>query len=153
MDHGIELVRSVARWLVVYPQGERGGQSQFSVLVETALPPQSPLRKVSDAISAAPAADHSVTTLAMRASLSTAAADSTFSVGNLARQTRPRYVEMVRHRCRPLPRSTLGRSVADSARVAGFGKPPKGLRARIRRPPRRLAEGPIARDFRTASRG
>src|SRR6202012_3765930 len=69
MDYGIELVRSVARWLVVYLK-RAGGQSQFSVMVETALPPQSPLRKVADTISAAPAADHSVTTLATRASLS-----------------------------------------------------------------------------------
>src|SRR6202012_3034349 len=45
MDHGVELVRSVARWLVVYLR-RAGGQSQFSVLVESALPAQSPLRKV-----------------------------------------------------------------------------------------------------------
>src|SRR6185437_12424531 len=70
MDHGTELVRAVARWLVVYLK-RAGGQSQFSVLVETALPPESPLRKLTDAISAAPAADHSVNSLASRASLST----------------------------------------------------------------------------------
>ena len=37
MDHGIELVRAVARWLVVYLK-RAGGQSQFSVLVEAAPP-------------------------------------------------------------------------------------------------------------------
>jgi len=47
MDYGVELVRSVARWLVVYLK-RAGGQSQFSVLVESAVPPQSPLRKVTD---------------------------------------------------------------------------------------------------------
>lgn len=43
MDHGTELVRDVARWLVVYLK-RAGGQSQFSVLVEADPPPQSPLR-------------------------------------------------------------------------------------------------------------
>lgn len=33
MDYGSELVREVARWLVVYLK-RAGGQSQFSVLVE-----------------------------------------------------------------------------------------------------------------------
>ncbi len=70
MDHGTELVREVARWLVVYLK-RAGGQSQFSVLVEADPPPQSPLHKVTDTISADPAADHSVKTLAAQASLST----------------------------------------------------------------------------------
>src|SRR6202012_2584103 len=59
MDHGVDLVRSVARWLVVYLK-RAGGQSQFSALVESVVPPQSPLRRVTDAISATPAAPHSV---------------------------------------------------------------------------------------------
>ena len=65
MDYGSELVRDVARWLVVYLK-RAGGQSQFSVLVEADPPPQSPLRAVTDAIAADPAHDHSVKTLAAR---------------------------------------------------------------------------------------
>src|SRR5689334_21147032 len=45
MDYGTELVRDVARWLAVYLK-RAGGQSQFSVLLESAVPPQSPLRKL-----------------------------------------------------------------------------------------------------------
>jgi transcriptional regulator GlxA family with amidase domain len=69
-DYGTELVRDVARWLVVYLK-RAGGQSQFSMLVEADPPPQSALRVVTDAIAANPGADHSVKTLAARAHLST----------------------------------------------------------------------------------
>lgn len=69
-DYGTELVRDVARWLVVYLK-RAGGQSQFSALVEADPPPQSALRVVTDAITANLGADHSVRTLAARASLST----------------------------------------------------------------------------------
>lgn len=70
MDHGTELVRDVARWLVVYLK-RAGGQSQFSVLVEADPPPQSPLRAVTEAVAADPGADYSVKKLAALASLST----------------------------------------------------------------------------------
>ena len=56
-DYGTELVRDVARSLVVYLK-RAGGQSQFSVLVEADPPPQSALRAVTDAI----AADRAATT-------------------------------------------------------------------------------------------
>src|ERR1700739_897280 len=117
MDHGTELVRAVARWLVVYLK-RAGGQSQFSVLVEAALPPQSPLRKVTDAISATPAANHSVNSLATRASLSTRQLTRLFNVELGA--TPARYVEMVRI---DAARAALdgGRTVADTARLTGFG--------------------------------
>ena len=109
MDHGTELVRAVARWLVVYLK-RAGGQSQFSVLVEAAPPPQSPLRKVTDAISATPAANHSVNSLAMRASLSTRQLTRLFQ--SELGTTPARYVEMVRI---DAARAALdaGRTVAD----------------------------------------
>ena len=69
-DHGTELVRDVARSLVVYLK-RAGGQSQFSVLVEADPPPQSGLRAVVDGIAADPGADHSVKSLAAQASVST----------------------------------------------------------------------------------
>ncbi len=56
MDYGTQLVRDVARWLVVYLK-RAGGQSQFSVLVEADPPAQSPLRAVIDAVAADPAAN------------------------------------------------------------------------------------------------
>src|SRR5690349_12238370 len=65
-DHGADLVRDVARWLVVYLK-RAGGQSQFSSLIEANPPPQSALRAVTDAIAADPGADPSVRTLAARA--------------------------------------------------------------------------------------
>ena len=119
MDYGVELVRSVARWLVVYLK-RAGGQSQFSALVESAVPAQSPLHRVTEAISAAPAADHSVNRLAAQASLSTRQLTRLFrsELGT----TPARYVERVRI---DAARAALdaGHSVADTARVAGFGSP------------------------------
>jgi transcriptional regulator GlxA family with amidase domain len=117
MDHGSELVRDVARWLVVYLK-RAGGQSQFSTLVEADPPPQSALRVVTQAIAADPAADHSVRTLAARASLSTRQLTRLFrsELGT----TPAEYVEMVRI---DAARAALdaGRSVTDTAHLAGFG--------------------------------
>lgn len=117
LDHGADLVREVARSLVVYLK-RAGGQSQFSVLVEAEPPPQSALRAATDAIAADPAADHSVKTLAARASLSTRQLTRLFhtELGT----TPARYVEMVRL---DAARAALdaGRTVGETARVAGFG--------------------------------
>ena len=147
IDHGVELVRSVARWLVVYLK-RAGGQSQFSVLVESAVPPQSPLRKVTDAISAAPAANHSVTRLASLASVSTRQLTRLFQ--SELGTTPARYVEMVRV---DAARAALdaGHSVADTARVAGFGSPESLRRVFVDH----LGVSPKAyrERFRTASRG
>jgi transcriptional regulator GlxA family with amidase domain len=147
MDHGVELVRSVARWLVVYLQ-RAGGQSQFSVLVESAVPPQSPLRKVTDAISATPAANHSVTRLASLASVSTRQLTRLFQ--SELGTTPARYVEMVRV---DAARAALdaGHSVTDTARVAGFGSPESLRRVFVDH----LGVSPKAyrERFRTASRG
>jgi transcriptional regulator GlxA family with amidase domain len=117
MDYGTELVRDVARWLVVYLK-RAGGQSQFSVLVEADPPPQSPLRAVTDAVAADPAANHSVKTLAARAALSTRQLTRLF-VSELG-MTPARYVELVRIDC---ARGALesGRTVGETAGMAGFG--------------------------------
>nr|WP_240629924.1 GlxA family transcriptional regulator [Mycobacterium colombiense] len=117
MDYGTELVRDVARWLVVYLK-RAGGQSQFSVLVEADPPPQSPLRAVIDAVAANPAANHSVQSLAARASLSTRQLTRLFQ--SELGMTPARYVELVRI---DFARGALesGRSVSESAGMAGFG--------------------------------
>jgi transcriptional regulator GlxA family with amidase domain len=117
MDYGPELVREVARSLVVYLK-RAGGQSQFSVLVEADPPPGSALRVVTDAIAADPGADHSVRKLADRASLSTRQLTRLFQ--SELGMTPARYVEVVRI---DFARGALdaGRSVAEAARLAGFG--------------------------------
>ncbi|GBE68099.1 AraC family transcriptional regulator [Mycobacterium sp. MFM001] len=117
MDYGTELVRDVARWLVVYLK-RAGGQSQFSALVEAHPPAQSPLRAVTDAIAADPAADHDVKTLAARASLSTRQLTRLFQ--SELGTTPARHVEMVRI---DAARAALdaGRSISETARMAGFG--------------------------------
>lgn len=117
MDYGTELVRDVARWLVVYLK-RAGGQSQFSVLVEADPPPQSPLRAVTEAIAANPGADYSVKRLAALASLSTRQLTRLFQ--SELGMTPARYVELVRV---DFARNALeaGRSVTETAGMAGFG--------------------------------
>lgn len=116
-DYGPDLVRDVARWLVVYLK-RAGGQSQFSSLIEANPPPQSALRVVTDAIAADPGADHSVKSLAARASLSTRQLARLFR--SELDTTPADYVERVRI---DLARAALdaGRSVTDTAHLAGFG--------------------------------
>jgi transcriptional regulator GlxA family with amidase domain len=117
LDYGPELVREVARALVVYLK-RAGGQSQFSVMVEADPPPDSPLRAVTDAIAADPSADHSVKKLAERASLSARQLTRLFQ--SELGLTPARYVELVRM---DFARATLeaGRTVKDAASLAGFG--------------------------------
>ncbi len=116
-DHGADLVREVARSLVVYLK-RAGGQSQFSALVEAHAPRRPQLRELTEAIAANPGATHTVKTLAAQASLSSRQLTRIFhtELGT----TPARYVEMIRI---DTARSALdaGRSVADSAQLAGFG--------------------------------
>ena len=116
-DYGTELVRDVARSLVVYLK-RAGGQSQFSVLVEADPPPQSALRAATDAIAADPGGDHGVKSLAALASLSTRQLTRLFQ--SELGTTPARYVEMVRI---DAARAALdaGHSVTDTARLAAFG--------------------------------
>ena len=76
------------------------------------------LRAATDAIAADPAADHSVKSLAARASLSTRQLTRLFQ--SELGQTPAHYVEMVRV---DAARAALdaGRSVSDAAQRAGFG--------------------------------
>lgn len=146
-DHGADLVRDVARWLVVYLK-RAGGQSQFSALIEANPPPQSALRAVTEAIAANPAADHSVKSLAVRASLSTRQLTRLFR--SELGMTPAEYVEMIRI---DAARAALdaGRTVTDTAHLAGFGSTETLRRAFVEH----LGVSPKAyRDrFRTAIRG
>ncbi len=116
-DCGADLVRDVARSLVVYLK-RAGGQSQFSALVESRPPERSQLRELTEAIAANPGANHTVKTLAAKAALSTRQLTRLFhsELGT----TPARYVEIIRI---DAARSALdaGRSVAETARLAGFG--------------------------------
>jgi transcriptional regulator GlxA family with amidase domain len=116
-DYGADLVRDVARSLVVYLK-RAGGQSQFSALVEVPPPQRSQLRALTESIAADPAANHTVKTLAAQAALSTRQLTRLFQ--SELGTTPARYVEMIRI---DAARSALdaGRSVTDAARVAGFG--------------------------------
>jgi transcriptional regulator GlxA family with amidase domain len=69
-DHGPELTRDVARSLVVYMQ-RAGGQSQFSATLHGPAPRTPVLREVLNLIKGDPTGDHTVTSLAARAHLST----------------------------------------------------------------------------------
>ena len=146
LDYGGELVREVARALVVYLK-RAGGQSQFSVLVEAEPPAESVLRTVTASIVANPGADHSVKSLATRASLSTRHLARLFQA-ELA-TTPARYVEMVRL---DFAKAELeaGRTVTHAARLAGFGTPETLRRVFVNR----LGVSPKAyRDsFRTTAR-
>lgn len=118
-DYGSDIVREVARSLVVYLK-RAGGQSQFSVFVESAPPAGSALRPVTDAIAADPAGDHSVNKLAARAALSARQLTRLFHTE--LSTTPARYVELARI---DAARSALdaGSTVAEAARIAGFGSP------------------------------
>jgi transcriptional regulator GlxA family with amidase domain len=68
-DHGPELAREVARWLVLFVQ-RPGGQTQFSAHLDVPVPHRPDVRGVLDAIAADPGADHSVSAVARRAGMS-----------------------------------------------------------------------------------
>ncbi|OBB59141.1 AraC family transcriptional regulator [Mycobacterium sp. 852013-51886_SCH5428379] len=118
-DHGADLVREVARSLVVYLK-RAGGQSQFSVLLEKDPPSESALRAVADAVTADPGGDHTVKSLAAQAALSTRQLTRLFHAE--FGTTPARYVEAVRI---DIGRAALdaGHTVGESARRAGFKSP------------------------------
>lgn len=68
-DHGQDMAREVAKWLVMFVQ-RPGGQSQFSAWARTPATRNELLRKALDAVTLDPGADHSVAALADRAALS-----------------------------------------------------------------------------------
>ena len=68
-DHGADVARTVARWLVVFLQ-RPGGQSQFSERLSVPATTNAHVRTLLDEIAADPAADHRQARLARRVSLS-----------------------------------------------------------------------------------
>lgn len=68
-DYGTDVAQTVARWLVLYLR-RPGGQTQFAAPVWMPRAKREPIRGVQEAIESEPGAEHSVTTLARRASMS-----------------------------------------------------------------------------------
>jgi transcriptional regulator GlxA family with amidase domain len=68
-DHGPDVARATARYLVVF-MARPGGQSQFSVRLNVTAPRSSLMRTILDAVTADPGGDHRRDNLAARAGVS-----------------------------------------------------------------------------------
>jgi len=115
-DHGPDLTRDVARFLVVYMQ-RAGGQSQFSAPLQ-GPPPRSPaLRKVTDVVTANPHGDYSLGELAKHLNVSTRHLTRLFH--EELSTTPARYVENIRF---DMARALLdqGHTATEAAALAGF---------------------------------
>jgi transcriptional regulator GlxA family with amidase domain len=127
-DHGADLAREVARSLVVFLR-RPGGQSQFSVRVETRVATASPLKAVLDAVVNDVTADHTTTSMAATANLSNRQLTRLFreKLGTTPRA----YVEAAR--LEAAQASLLdGRSVTATALTCGFGSDETMRRAFVR---------------------
>lgn len=128
-DHGVELARTVARWLVVFLQ-RPGGQSQFSERLSLPSASSAHLRALLDAIVADPAADHGQRELARRASLSERHLRRVFL--EQTHTTPARFVERVRVEAARSMLEGGGETVEAVSSRAGFGSPETMRRAFIR---------------------
>jgi transcriptional regulator GlxA family with amidase domain len=128
-DHGIEVARTVARWLVVFLQ-RPGGQSQFSQRLAAPVPSESPIRPLVDGIVADPAGDHRVPALAARASLSERQLSRLFV--KQAQTTPARFVERIRVEAARERLEQSGASVDAVAAGCGFGSAETMRRAFLR---------------------
>ncbi|WP_410567297.1 GlxA family transcriptional regulator [Amycolatopsis sp. cmx-4-61] len=127
-DHGADLAREVARSLVVFLR-RPGGQSQFSVRVETRVATASPLKAVLDAVVDDITADHTTTSMAATANVSNRQLNRLFreQLGTTPRA----YVEAAR--LEAAQTSLLdGRSVTATALACGFGSDETMRRAFVR---------------------
>jgi transcriptional regulator GlxA family with amidase domain len=128
-DHGVEVARAAARWLVLFMQ-RPGGQSQFSKRLAHPIPHDSALRAVFNEIVADPSGDHSVPRLAERAVLSERHVSRLFIAETGT--TPARFVERVRvEAARDLLEA--GRSPVETvAEQVGFGSAETMRRAFLR---------------------
>jgi transcriptional regulator GlxA family with amidase domain len=92
-DHGAEVARTIARWMVLFLQ-RPGGQSQFSERLEPPVPRTAALRPLLDSIVSDPGGDHRLEHLATRAAMSERHLMRRFSAE--LRTTPARFVERVR---------------------------------------------------------
>jgi transcriptional regulator GlxA family with amidase domain len=117
-DYGPDVARRVARWMVVFLQ-RPGGQAQFSVWTESALPVSQGLREILDSVVADPAADHSIATMADRAAVSERHLVRMFRVQ--VGMTPARFVEQARLEAAKVLLATGDHGQEAVARRAGFG--------------------------------
>ncbi|WP_123029228.1 GlxA family transcriptional regulator [Mycolicibacterium stellerae] len=117
-DYGPDVARRVARWMVVFLQ-RPGGQAQFSVWTEAALPVSRGLREIIDSVVADPGADHSIAAMADRAAVSERHLVRMFrmQVG----MTPARFVEQARLEAAKVLLATGDHGQDAVARRAGFG--------------------------------
>jgi transcriptional regulator GlxA family with amidase domain len=117
-DHGPQLAREVARWLVLFVQ-RPGGQAQFSAQLGAQRPARRPLRELEAWIPDHLAGDLSVVVLAARCAMSPRHFARTFrdEVG----VTPAAYVEAVRVEGARRLLETTEMSLGDIARSCGFG--------------------------------
>ncbi|MBT2229070.1 DJ-1/PfpI family protein [Nonomuraea sp. NEAU-A123] len=117
-DHGSDVARAVAKYMVVFLQ-RPGGQSQFSVRQAVATPRHPALRRLLDAVAVEPAANHSLAAMAARAAVSERHLTRLFrrEVG----LTPGQYVERVRVEAAQVLLETSAVGVASVARSCGFG--------------------------------
>ena len=119
-DFGPAVARRVARWMVVFLQ-RPGGQAQFSVWAESALPVTGGLREVVDSVISDPAGDHSLASMAARAAVSERHLVRVFrdQVG----MTPARFVEHARLEAAKVLLATGDHCQESVARRSGFGTP------------------------------
>ncbi|KUI43074.1 AraC family transcriptional regulator [Mycobacterium sp. IS-1590] len=115
-DHGPDVTRDVARFLVVYMQ-RAGGQSQFSAPLQGRPPRSSALRKITALVTANPHGNHSVGALAKHLNVSTRQLNRVFH--DELSTTPARYVENIRF---DMARALLdqGHTATQAAALAGF---------------------------------
>ncbi|MBN6037942.1 DJ-1/PfpI family protein [Amycolatopsis sp. 195334CR] len=128
-DHGADLAREVAKFMVVFLQ-RPGGQSQFSVWSKLPAPQHSALRKATDAVLLEPAADHSIPAMARRASVSVRHLNRLFS--EKLGTTAAAYVEQVRVQAAQGLLESSSDGMEAVARRCGFGSPETMRRAFVR---------------------
>lgn len=128
-DHGVQLARQVAQWLVVFLQ-RPGGQSQFSTWSRARAPGDDALRRLLADIAADPAADLSIPTMADRLSISPRHVSRLFA--RELGMPPGRYVERARVEAARMLLESSREGVDVIARRCGFGTAETMRRAFIR---------------------
>jgi transcriptional regulator GlxA family with amidase domain len=128
-DHGAELARRVAKWLVVFLQ-RPGGQSQFSTWSRARPPGDDALRRLIGDIAADPAADLSIAAMAERLSISPRHVSRVFA--RELGMSPGRYVERARVEAARMLLESGRDGVETIARRCGFGTAESMRRAFVR---------------------
>ncbi|MDX2590742.1 GlxA family transcriptional regulator [Streptomyces sp. WI03-4A] len=123
---GADTARAVAKDMVVFMQ-RPGGQSQFSVRTRTPHAKREMLRRVMDAVSEDPSANHTLAAMARRAGVSTRHVTRLFH--DEMATTPARYVEEIRMEAAQAMLEGGDDPMAAVARRTGFGSPESLRRA------------------------